>query len=143
GCNGTRNRSWIWPRDTRRHTSGERRILCRANRAVSTRRHSRGQGYRRLDADGIQRGPRRGRDNFDDRLAKVSQFLLPGGTMTAQASRKDSGRPYKSNAVINTADVQPAASRNHPLAYRPMRFFELVKCNSGNMANGNCIASTT
>ena len=39
-------------------------------------------------------------------------------------------------AVIRIALAQPAASRNQPFFHLPMRLRELVKCSSGNMANG-------
>ena len=63
--------------------------------------------------------------------------------MTIHASWSASGNPYKAKAAISIAEPQPARSKNQPLANLPMCFFELVKCSSGNMANGNCIASTT
>src|SRR3974377_1095585 len=48
-----------------------------------------------------------------------------------------------SMAVIRIALAHPATRRNQPLRHLPMRLVELVKCNRGNMANGNCRASTT
>ena len=45
--------------------------------------------------------------------------------------------------VIRIALVQPAISRKRPFLHEPMRARELVNCSSGNMAKGNCSASTT
>ncbi len=46
-------------------------------------------------------------------------------------------------AVIRMAVPQPVINKNHPLRHFPMRFLELVKCSSGNIANGNSKHRTT
>src|SRR6266436_1198351 len=63
--------------------------------------------------------------------------------MTCHAALSESGKPYRSMAVIRMALAQPAISKNHPFFHAPMRLRELVKWSSGNMAKGSCKASTT
>ncbi len=41
-------------------------------------------------------------------------------------------------AVMRMALAHPAISRKRPFFQLPMRLRELVKCSSGNMANGSC-----
>ena len=48
-----------------------------------------------------------------------------------------------SSAVIRMALAHPAIRRKSPLFQAPIRRRELVKCKSGNMANGSCNAKTT
>jgi hypothetical protein len=45
--------------------------------------------------------------------------------------------------VMSSALPQPAINRNQPSFHVPIFLRELVKCSSGNMANGSCSASTT
>ena len=46
-------------------------------------------------------------------------------------------------AVIKIALVHPVKRRSHPNFHLPMRRLDDVKCNSGNIASGNCSANTT
>src|SRR5215472_12034322 len=64
-------------------------------------------------------------------------------TITRHAAFSESGRPTTSMMVIRIALAHPAIRRNQPLRHFPVRRCELVKCNNGNMANGNCSAKTT
>ena len=48
-----------------------------------------------------------------------------------------------SRAVIRMQDSQPVASKNQPSRCFPINRRMLVKCISGNMANGSCNASMT
>src|SRR5882672_6966176 len=93
------------------------------------------------------RAVRGGRVERDQDLA-VHGYLLGNRqahapVMTRQASRRDSGKPATSIEVMMIALSHAAIKRAIPGLQAPMRFRELVKCRSGNMASGSWRASTT
>src|ERR1700686_2386081 len=80
-------------------------------------------------------------DGHENSFVHVRPLYPP--TMTCHAERSESGSPQISRAVIKIALPQRPAINSHPLFHLPISAPELVKCRSGNMANGSCSASTT